>query len=253
MDIYDFLIADEIITAAVSSACEFFDLPEVPVVNADGVCVWSNDVHTTLDDVLGLNREQLVDLGVTSPDAITLAYTHECAHRALQGYNGIGGKIEELACDFFAGIHSQLNDVDSEQFKTALGSMAETETHPEGTLRTEALEFGKQVAADMTAQGIEPSFANCMDRFEDFILEHNISETALASDTHNYAAALSFGAAYTPSEYVEKANNCYKEADYYQDKGNREDDPSRKAHYYAEAEKWRRRGDEYMNKAKYAK
>ena len=111
---------------------------------------------------------------------------------------------------FFAGIHSQLNDVDSEQFKTALGNMTETEIHPKGMLRAEVLEFGKQIAADMTAQGIELSFASCIDRFEYFI-----SETTLASNTHNYAAALSFGAAYTPSEYIEKANNCYKEVDHY--------------------------------------
>ena len=39
MDIYEFLIPDETITSAVSNACEFFGLPEVPIVNSEGVCV----------------------------------------------------------------------------------------------------------------------------------------------------------------------------------------------------------------------
>lgn len=251
MDIYEFMMPDAMITEAVGNACDFFNLPEAPIVNTDGVCVWPNDTQTTLDDVFGLNREQLEDLGITSPNAVTLAYTHECAHRALQGYEGIEGKTEELACDFFAGIHSELNDIDSEQFEKALGSMSESESHPDGSLRVEAVEFGKQVAADMTAQGITPSIASCMDRFDDFMEEHE-NEIHPSSVNVNHAETLSFGAAYSPSEYAEKAANCYKEADHYQDLGNREDDPSRKAHYYAEAEKWRRRGDEYMSKSKYA-
>ena len=251
MDIYEFLMPDDMITEAVGNACDFFNLPETPIVNTDGVCVWPNDTQTTLDDVFGLNREQLADLGITSPNAVTLAYTHECAHRALQGFEGIEGKAQELACDFFAGIHSELNDIDSEQFEKALGSMTESESHPDGSLRVEAVEFGKQVAADMMAQGVTPTIESCMDRFGDFMESHE-NEIHSTPTSMNHGETLSFGAAYSPAEYAEKAANCYKEADYYQDLGDREDDPSRKAHYYAEAEKWRKRGDEYMSKSKYA-
>ena len=75
MNIYDFLISDQEITTAVSNACNFFGLPEVPVINSEGVCVWSNDVHTTFDDVLGVNREQLSDMGMISDDSLKLAYS----------------------------------------------------------------------------------------------------------------------------------------------------------------------------------
>lgn len=173
MDIYEFLIPDEEITAAVGNACEFFGLPEVPIVNSEGVCVWSYDTQTTLDDVFGVNREQLSDMGIISNDSITLAYTHECAHRALQSYYDISGKDEELACDFFSGLHAGLNDLDSTQIEDALGRTIGGDTHPEGQLRIEAIEYGKQVAADMEAQGIIPTFDNCMDRFGDFLSEHS--------------------------------------------------------------------------------
>lgn len=173
MDSYDYLIPDEAITAAVSDACDFFGLPEVPIVNSEGVCVWPNDVHTAFDDVLGVNREQLSDMGMISSDSLKLAYTHECAHRALQGYDEYEGPQEELVCDYFAGIHAELNDIDSDQFEEALGRTTGGETHPNGTLRVEAIEYGKQIAADMEAQGIIPTFDNCMDRFDDFLSEHS--------------------------------------------------------------------------------
>ena len=158
MNIYDFLISDQEITTAVSNACNFFGLPEVPVINSEGVCVWSNDVHTTFDDVLGVNREQLSDMGMISDDSLKLAYTHECAHRALQGYDNYEGTQEELVCDYFAGIHAGLNNIDADQFEEALSKTTGSETHPNGALRVEAIEYGKQIASDIKTQGIEPTF-----------------------------------------------------------------------------------------------
>lgn len=180
MDIYEFLIPDEAITASVSNACEFFGLPEVPIVNSEGVCVWSNDTQTTLDDVFGVNREQLSDMGIISEDSISLAYTHECAHRALQGYDDITDINEELACDYFTGIHAGLNDIDSSQFEEALGKTIGGETHPDGEIRVKAVEYGKQIAEEIQDQGISPTFEYCKDRFEDFMETHSNSLSPVA-------------------------------------------------------------------------
>lgn len=251
MDIYEFLIPDEAITASVSNACEFFGLPEVPIVNSEGVCVWSNDTQTTLDDVFGVNREQLSDMGIISEDSITLAYTHECAHRALQGCDDITGINEELACDFFTGIHAGLNDIDSSQFEEALGKTTGGETHPDGEIRVKAMEYGKQIAEEIQAQGITPNFEYCLDRFENFQTEQtNIASTDASSA--NQTSEISFGSAYSKEEYAAKAENCYKEADKYYDKAQRDEKPSDKAHDLEQAEKWRRRGDEYISKSRYA-
>lgn len=251
MDLYEFLLPDEAITAAVSDACNFFGLPEVPIVNSEGVCVWPNDTHTTFDDVLGVNREQLSDMGIISDDSLKLAYTHECAHRALQGYDVYEGPQEELVCDYFAGIHAELNDINSDQFEEALGRTTGGETHPNGAVRVEAIEFGKQIAAEMQAQGITPTFEYCLDRFEDFQAGQSNMASADALSA-NHASEVSFGSAYSKEEYVAKAENCYKEADKYYDKAQRDEKPSDKAHDLEQAEKWRRRGDEYISKSKYA-
>ena len=42
MDIYEFIMPDEMVMQAVETACSFFDLPEAPVINSDGVCVREN-------------------------------------------------------------------------------------------------------------------------------------------------------------------------------------------------------------------
>lgn len=251
MDIYEFLVPDDAVASAVSNACGFFGLPEVPIINSEQVCVWSNDEHTTFDDVIGINREQLTDMGMISSDSLKLAYTHECAHRALQNYDTYEGPLEELVCDYFAGIHSVLGDIDTDQFEEAIGKTIGSETHPNGSLRVEAIEYGKQIASEIEAQGIEPTFEYCLDRFEDF---QSTDSDFASNDCHinNHDSIISFGSAYSKEEYMAKAENCYKEADKYADKALRDIKASDKNHDLEQAKKWRSRGDEYVKQSKYA-
>lgn len=78
-------------------------------------------------------------------------------------------------------------------------------------------------------------------------------ETSTASTHHtSHGEDIPFGSGWSAEEYIEKANNCYKEAEYYEKKAARCDDPDDVRHNLNEAKKWRQRGDEYMQKAKYA-
>lgn len=250
---YDFLLPDAMVQEAVHNACAFFNMPEVPIVNSEGVCVWPNSTETLSDDVFGFSRAQMMEMGISGGDSLTLVYTHECAHRALQDYEGMEGKDKELACDFFAGVHASIADINMEQLSDALGQSMETETHPAGELRVEAMEFGKTVADEMAAQGTPLTFENCMKRFEDFLSEHPVDVADVSSSrTEAFTDPISFGSAYTQSEYINKAENCYKEADRYTEKASRCEDSSDVKHNLDEAKKWRQRGDEYMQQAKYA-
>lgn len=159
--INDVLLPDEMVVSAVTRACDFFGIPEVPVVNAQGTCVWPNDSDTYNDDVFGFNREQLMKLGVTGEDSLTLIYTHECAHRTLQGaYND--NWEEELACDFFAGVHAGMKDINLDNFEASLGATPGSDSHPNGALRAEFIEYGKQVAQELKARKIEPTYDKCL-------------------------------------------------------------------------------------------
>lgn len=162
-DINDMTLPDDMVLSAVTRACDFFGIPEVPVVNAQGTCVWPNDSSTYDDDVLGFNREQLMNLGVSGEDSLTLIYTHECAHRTLQS-TFTDDWEEELACDFFAGVHAGMKNMNIDNFEASLGQTPGGDSHPNGALRAEFIEFGKEVAKEMEARGIEVTYEGCIAR-----------------------------------------------------------------------------------------
>lgn len=164
----DGMLPNNMVVNAVQRACDFFGIPEAPVINAHGACVWPNDTSTYEDDVFGFNREQLMSLGISGEDSLTLIYTHECAHRTLQGaYNDAWE--EELACDYFAGIHAGLNGINIDNFEASLGSTAGGHTHPNGALRANFIEYGEEVAQEMKARGIEPTYDNCLERLNEHL------------------------------------------------------------------------------------
>ena len=166
----DAILPDDMVLNAVHRACDFFGIPEVPVINAHGACVWPNDTDTYDDDVFGFNREQLMSLGISGEDSLTLIYTHECAHRTLQGsYNDAWE--EELACDYFAGLHAGLRGINIDNFEAALGSTEGGSTHPNGALRANFIEYGKQVAQELIDRGIEPTYDQCLERLNQHIVE----------------------------------------------------------------------------------
>lgn len=162
-DIHDATLPDEMVLSAVTQACNFFGIPEVPVINASGTCVWPNDSTTYDDDVLGFNREQLMSLGISGEDSLTLIYTHECAHRTLQSTYTDDWE-EELACDFFAGIHAGIKGMNINNFEASLGQTPGGSSHPNGALRAEFIEYGKQIAEEMQARGVEITYEGCIAR-----------------------------------------------------------------------------------------
>lgn len=254
----DFLLPDEMVAGAIRRACDFFCLPASTFIDNTSVCVWPNDADTVFDDVFGFNREQMMDMGITGEDSLTLVYTHECAHRMLQGDDTLlTDKEQELACDFFAGVHAGIEHIDALPLMEALEDTEGGDTHPSGELRAEFIRYGKEMADEMMKQDVPITFEACMERFQSFLSEHPINDEfcerfTSGNESYSHGEQLSFGSGWTKDEYVEKAENCYKEADYYFDKAERSEDLSEKKHNLKEAEKWKQRGDEYMQKAKYA-
>lgn len=247
----DFLLPDEMVHNAVSRACDFFGLPEAPILENTAVGVLPHDIGTVKDDVFAFNREQLMNMGISGEDSLTLVYTHECAHRALQNYEDLSGKEIELACDFFAGVHAGMGGMDAELLVDALGETSESESHPDGELRAEIIEYGQSYAQSMMSQGMPVTFEGCMTVIHDFLSEHSDFMGLADSQDFGHGENISFGAAYSADEYEAKAENCYKEAEYYKDKAARCDNPDHAKHNLEEAKKWQQRGDEYMRKAYY--
>lgn len=122
--------------------------------------------------MFGFSREQMMEMGIQDEDTLTLVYTHECVHRVLQNMNGFEGKVEELACDYFSGIHAVLNGMDTTTFENTLAQTVESDTHPAGSLRAEAIGYGQKIAKGMAFLHEPLTLENCMKRFDNFLDEH---------------------------------------------------------------------------------
>ena len=189
---YDrFDLTDSQVVASVQDASEFFNM-DAP---ADVQYGWTTGVATQLndtvsDDVLLINRQQMTDMGITTPDAFDLVMTHEGAHRALQGNDIYSDHQEELCCDTMAGVRAALNDVSEDAIDAMKESLIDTpacDTHPAGTDRVQAIDDGYQFAKNYIEEhGCAPTFSECIDYFNE---QHNIMVDdikGIAYTTHDF-------------------------------------------------------------------
>lgn len=218
------LITDSMIHNAVSRACAFFGMPEIPTHDADGTLVWTNNPADLSDDVFGINRQELMKMGINGEDSLTLIYTHECAHRALQHKNTLNSWEEELACDYFSGLHAGMHNIDISKFEAALGETQGGETHPSGALRAIFIEEGKRVAENMNSKKIEITFDNSFDSFLSFLEEkgnlvteymnHDIPDNSETEETHDLKSKHSW--IDDRKWHMDEAKKADEEANYHQ-------------------------------------
>lgn len=163
-------LSDEIVAQSVQEASDFFNMNAPMNVHED----WTTGVMTGMsftenDDILVFNREQMQSMGITDKEGFDLVMTHEGAHRALQGLNtGFDSHQEELCCDYMAGIRAGLNGMDEGKLAASLAGSEESETHPNGAARVQAIEEGVAFAHRYMDEhnGTPPSFSDCLEHFE---------------------------------------------------------------------------------------
>lgn len=166
---YGETLTDDMIVNSVQQASDFFNIDNPMAIAEDWTTgVYPNMDVSPMDDVLIFNREQLVGMGITEQEGLDLVMTHECAHRALQGMTELGfdSHQEELCCDFMAGVRAGLNGIDVSQMESSLADTPASDTHPAGADRVASIEEGVKFAQEYyAANGIAPTFSDCLDRF----------------------------------------------------------------------------------------
>ena len=163
-------LSDEMVIQSVQEASDFFNMNAPMNVHED----WTTGVMTGMsftenDDILVFNREQMHNMGITDKEGFDLVMTHEGAHRALQGLNtGFDSHQEELCCDYMAGVRAGLNGMDEGKLAASLAGSEESETHPDGAARVQAIEEGVSFAHRYMDEhnGTPPSFSDCLEHFE---------------------------------------------------------------------------------------
>ena len=260
----DVTLPNTMVENAVHRACEFFNIPEVPVVEADGTCVWTNDATSMNDDLFGFNREQLMEMGVSGEDSLILVYTHECAHRCLQN-RFLDAWTEELACDYFAGIHAGLDNINLDNFQASLGCTDGGSSHPTGALRAQFIEAGKQATIEMQLKGIEVTFDNCLNNlnkyFEDkkgLITEYreHIEDKIFTEQLSSFGEISFKGFVDDKAWNMKQAEYNFEQAKYHEKeavKATERGDHTAAKDHLRKAQSYNSKGNEYLKDAKNSK
>lgn len=199
-------LTDDVVAQSVHEASVFFGMDDPINVHED----WTTGVMTNMswtenDDILIFSRDQMHEMGITDKEGFDLVMTHEGAHRMLQGMHDITGfdsHQEELCCDYMAGVRAGLNDMDFTKMEASLADSAESESHPGGAARVEAIEAGVEYAHDfMNKYHRAPTFSECLDHFELTDVYAQVgghADVNLSPETHH---------AYAEPDAMEKAQN----------------------------------------------
>lgn len=165
-------LTDDVVAQSVHEASVFFGMDDPINVHED----WTTGVMTNMswtenDDVLIFSRDQMHEMGITDKEGFDLVMTHEGAHRMLQNMHqqtGFNSHQEELCCDYMAGVRAGLNGMDFTKMEASLADSPESETHPAGGARVEAIEAGAEFAQEfMEKYHKAPTFSDCLEHFEE--------------------------------------------------------------------------------------
>lgn len=199
-------LTDDVVAQSVHEASVFFGMDDPINVHED----WTTGVMTNMswaenDDVLIFSRDQIAEMGITDKEGFDLVMTHEGAHRMLQNMHqqtGFNSHREELCCDYMAGVRAGLNNMDFTKMEASLAGSAESETHPGGATRVEAIEAGVDFAHEfMNKYHRAPTFSECLDHFEHsdvYAQARGRVDVNLSPETHH---------AFAEPDAMEKAKN----------------------------------------------
>lgn len=163
------LVHDTCLFFGQDDLCEVYDVSNTPITTQ----MRSSLNEAVVRDELYYNLDELIRMGVTTVDAFTLVLTHEFAHRYFkhkQFYGLNNGAWEmELACDFFAGVRSQIAGIYTTGMRWSLGKTVGTKSHPPGFLRLEFIEYARLIAYKCSLRQKPLSFKLCQDAYNHFL------------------------------------------------------------------------------------
>lgn len=140
-------VTEDDIQRIIANVAAFFDLPQ-PEINSR--CEAFAEVllrDTTGECELSYNMEMLRKVGVNNRDAFTLCFVHEMAHQMLYKHRFMlftsERWVQELAADLTAGLYAERHNLATGKFKYALSVQKHCITHPDGALRKEIVEHGR--------------------------------------------------------------------------------------------------------------
>lgn len=151
--------------AAAHSACKFFGLPEPELVESDSIAVSMKRFDFFMaDDKFLFNLNQFKGMNSLSFEDMSKIWSHECGHRVLRFYK-MSPWAQELGADFFMGVRSEMLGLPNGNLEKVLGESKGGLFHPPGSLRLQAIQYGRETVQNFKKSGISITMQNMRETF----------------------------------------------------------------------------------------
>lgn len=168
---HEYNLPEDTVHSAVHRAWDFLNLQEIHVVQDSLTGLYPNNPFTFSDDVLGINVDQLRNMGIHDENSLSLICTHESGHSLTQ-FLLQSGQItpweSELASDALIGFRAAAEHLDTSVVSKSLQG-ADCPTHPGGDLRDRYIAIGKDIWADIQNDGIKPTIDGFLSRLDEHL------------------------------------------------------------------------------------
>lgn len=155
------------VEAAAHSANRFFGIPDIAVIEGDAIGVYRGCDIFLDKDVYEYSLDQFKDMKCLSFEDMTKVWSHECGHRIFRDRftEFKESWTQELGADFFSGVRSEMLGLPTSNFEKLLASTTGSVSHPVGSLRIQAIQFGRDVVRSFQEKGIDPTIEICKEAF----------------------------------------------------------------------------------------
>lgn len=155
---HEYGLPDDTVISAATKTWDFFGLGNIDILNDDSLCVYTNNPEYIGDEILGFCRDQMMEYGVHSEDALSLLLSHEAGHVIFE-YALASGYFtpweDELCCDALIGVRAAMEHIDPTGAIEVLEDSYPDRDHPYGEWRGEYIRFGYDLIQEMEANGEE--------------------------------------------------------------------------------------------------
>lgn len=154
---------------AAYKACDFFGYPRLPIKEGSDTRIIYGDKHLYGDsrEYLEYSPTQFQNMGWNTFDEQSKVWTHEIGHAIMQGEIFSSPWASELGADFFVGVRAEMMGLPFGLFEESIGNTIASSSHPDGKIRLEAMQLGRDYATYMHKSGKYPTWKSCTDAFKE--------------------------------------------------------------------------------------
>jgi hypothetical protein len=161
---HEYNLPDDVVESAVQRTWDFLGMTGTPVIVDNATCLYPNNPFTMADDVMGINVEELKNLGIHDEDSLSLVCTHEAGHRLTQLMGATGSLSPwdcELASDALLGFRAAIEGLNTDSIINSHVS-DDCATHPGKDLRDDYVAIGKEILQEINNDGTPLTIDNFM-------------------------------------------------------------------------------------------